>query len=301
MDLGAFHRARASCFVCILGLSQSNLSCVHLGAFAEQANSNAFPLGVFLSCVHLGAFRGANNFKSRSSSRFLFCMHLRAFSIAFQRLSSSRFPILCASCGLSQNKRSQTSFLFEASHVACILRPFTTQSSSNAFLCVHLGAFHRASKFRLQMPFLFEVSCLVCILRPFAERANSNALPLRSSPFCVHHGAFRRASKFKRLSSSLLQSKQEFKRLSSSRFPTLCASWGVSPSREYQTSFLGLSQSKQLQTSFLFEVYYFACILGPFAGFPLRGFLSCVHLGAFRKASKFKRPSSSKIPMLCAS
>ena len=83
-------------------------------------------------------------------------------------------------------------------------------------------------------------------------------------------------------------------------------------------------------TPFLFEVSYLVCILGPFAeqtnssahllrgflfcvhlglfavqenpsAFPLRGFLSCVHLGAFRKASKFKRPSSSKIPMFCAS
>ena len=216
-----------------------------LGPFANQANSNVFPLRTF--------------------------------------------PILCASCGLSQNKQIQTSFLFEASHVACILRPFTKQSSSNAFLCVHLGAFRRASKFRLQMSFLFEVSCLVCILRPFAERANSNALPFRGSPFCAHHGAFRRASKFKRVSFSrlsilsaswgLLQSKQEFKRLSSSRFPTLCASWGVSPSRQIQTSSLGLSQSKQLQTSFLFEVSYFVCIFGRFAEhananvFPLRCFL----------------------------
>ena len=233
-----------------------------LGPFANQANSNVFPLRTF--------------------------------------------PILCASCGLSQNKQIQTCFLFEASHVACILRPFTKQSSSNAFLCVHLGAFRRASKLRLQMSFLFEVSCLVCILRPFAERANSNALPFRGSPFCLHHGAFRRASKFKRLSSSglsilsaswgLLQSKQEFKRLSSSRFPTLCASWGVSPSRENQTSFLGLPQSKQLQTSFLFEVSYFACILGPFAEhahanvFPLRCFLYCLHLWAFRRGKQIQKP-----------
>ena len=183
MDLGAFHRARASCFVCILGLSQSNLSCVHLGAFAEQANSNAFPLGVFLSCVHLGAFRGANNFKSRSSSRFLLCMHLRAFSIAFQRLSSSRFPILCASWGLSQTKQIQTSSLF--GHFPS---------------CVHLAACRRTSKFKRlsssRLPML-HASCglsqrnqvqtpfFACILGRFTEQANSDSRCLSSSRFPV--------------------------------------------------------------------------------------------------------------------
>ena len=177
-------------------------------------------------------------------------MHLGAFHKAskFKRLSSSRFPILCASWGLLQSKQTQ-----QANSNALSLRGFPS--------CVHLGAFRRASRLnclsssglsqskQIQTSFLFEVSYPVRILGPFAERANS-------------------ASKFERLVFS--------------RFPILRTSWG-------------LSQSKQIELPFLFEVSYLVCILGPFTEqansnvFPLRGFLSCAHLGAFCRASKLSK------------
>ena len=124
---------------------------------------------------------------------------------------------------------------------------------------MHLGAFHRASKFKRLSSSRFPILCASWGLLQSKQtrQANSNALSLRGFPSCVHLGAFRRASRLNCLSSS--------------RFPILCASWG-------------LSQSKQIQTSFLFEVSYPVRILGPFAK-------------QANSASKFERLVSSRFPL----
>ena len=263
MHLGAFRKP--SKFKRLPSSDISHLVCI-LRPVAEQAKSNVFPLRGFPCCMHLAAFHNAIKFKRLSLRAswgvshskqiqtpdafpfrgFLSCVHLEAFRRAskFKRPSSSKFSILCASWGLSQSKQVQTPFFFEALHFVCILGPFAEQT-------------------RVQTPFLFEVSYFVCILGgfaeqgipnvflgPFAKQATSNVFPLRGLLFCVHLGAFRR--------------------FSSSRFPILCASWG-------------LSQSKQIQTPFLFKDSYVVCILKPFAkqansnAVTLRGFPCCVH------------------------
>ena len=178
-------------------------------------------LEIGLICVHLGAFRRANQFK---------------------RLSSSRFPIWCASWCLFAEQTYSSTFPLRAS-------PFS----------VHLGAFRKAivcilGKFKRLSALAFPILCASWGL--FAEQAHSNAFPLQGFLCCVHLGAFRRASKFKRLSSSKLpilrfHKAGKFQRLSSLRFPIL--------------------RAKQARLNAL----------------PLRGFLSCVHLGAFCRANKF--------------
>ena len=237
-------RGHLSCVLCASGgLAQSKqiqtpfffeVSCFVyiLGPFAEQAKSNACPFRSFLSCVHVGAFRKASK---------------------FNLLCSSRFPALCASRRLSK------------------VNKFIRLSSSR-FPILHASWGISQSK-QIQTPFLLEASYFVCILGPFAEQANSNIFLLEGFllvcilgfkrlsfsrfPICVHVGAFRRAN--------------EFKRLSSSRLPSLCASWGLS--------------QKQANSN----------------AFPLRGYLFCVHLGASSRASKIKCLSSLKFPTLCAS
>ena len=207
MHLGAFHSA--SKFK-RLSSSRFPILCASWGLLqskqTQQANSNALSLRGFPSCVHLGAFRRASR---------LNC------------LSSSRFPILCASWGLSQSKQIQTSFLFEVSYPVRILGPFAEQANSaskferlvsSRFPILRTSWGLSQSK-QIELPFLFEVSYLVCILGPFTEQANSNVFPLRGFLSCAHLGAFCRASKL----------------------------------------------SKQIRTPCLFEVSHLAYILGPFA------------------------------------
>ena len=260
MRLGAFRRA--SKFK-RLSSSRFPILCASWGLLqskqTQQANSNALSLRGFPSCVHLGAFRRASR---------LNC------------LSSSRFPILCASWGLSQSKQIQTSFLFEVSYPVRILGPFAEQANSaskferlvsSRFPILRTSWGLSQSK-QIELPFLFEVAYLVCILGPFTEQANSNVFPLRGFLSCAHLGAFAEQA----------NSASKFERLVFSRFPILRTSWG-------------LSQSKQIELPFLFEVAYLVCILGPFTKqansnvFPLRGFLSCAHLGAFCRASKLSK------------
>ena len=240
----------------------------------------------------------------------------------FKRIAFSRIPVLCASWGLSQSKPNQAPFLFDVSYCVCILGPFAEQANSNAspssrfpILCVSWGI-SQSKQMQTPSPSRFTVFCLgpfaeqsasnafpfrgflscvhlgafpcfVCILGPFAKQTNSSAFPLRTFLFCMHLEAQRK----------------QIERLSSSRFPILCASWG-------------LSQSKQILTPFLLELSYFVCILGfevcvcilgPFAKqansifFTLQGFLSCVHLGAFRKSKQIQTTFFSRFPVLCAS
>ena len=189
---------------------------------------------------------------------------------------------------------------------------------------MHLGAFHKASKFKRlsssRLPFF------ACILGPFTKQASSNAFPLQGFLFCVHLAAFRRASKFERLSSS--------------RFRILCASWSILQSKQIlapillevsysvciggllqnkhiRTPFLfevsyfvciwGLLQYKKIQTCFLFEVSYLVCVLGPFTkqadsnAFPFRCLRYCARLGAFRKSKQIQTPFLFKDHNLCAS
>ena len=226
-------------FVCIVGpfrraskFKRTFLFEVPYPVQNKQAQE-AFPLRGFLFCVH----RGDLPQSKQVQKDFPF----RAEQASSKGLSSSKFPTPCRTSKLKKP------FLFEVPYFVCIV-----------------GTFRRANKFK--KPFLFEVPYFV------QNKQVQKNLSFSKFPICVPRGDLPQSKQVQKdfpLRSSLFCAEQaSSKSLSSSKFPVLCASWGLSA---VQTRF---------KKTFLFEVPYFVCLVGTFRrasklkkAFPLRSSL----------------------------